>query len=281
MNRIGPGITEKSEIYFSAPSFKAKKLYYNVLCVGHFYCDNTYHLVRESYNSILLLHVVNGSFTFKNSEGQFITAKKNETVILDCYTPHEYFTEDFLESLWIHIDGVNCRDICNEILNNDGNIIKTGNYEHIKAQLFKIFEGVRCNSLYTESEISVIIYKLLIEILNHSASADTDKSNNNISSVKDYIQEHLNEKITVESLAKISNMSPTHFSRVFRQQTGFSPYDYVLSSRLNKAKEYLLKTDLSVTRIAYETGFNSEANFIYCFTNKEGISPGKFRKLKF
>ena len=103
----------------------------------------------------------------------------------------------------------------------------------------------------------------------------------NIQRVKEYITEHLGESISVEALSEIANMSVTNFSRVFRQQTGFSPYDYVLSSRLNKAKECLLRTDMSVTQIAYETGFNSEANFIYCFTKSEGISPGKFRKLKF
>ncbi len=283
MKQIGPGILQKSEIYFSSSSLKAKRLYYNVLCAGHFYCDNNYHLIRESYNSILLLYVAHGTFTFKNNDGVFVTAKQNETVILDCYNPHEYFTNDSLEFLWVHIDGANCRDICSEIINTDGNIIKAVKHGYIKELLYEILEGVQYNSLYTESELSVIIYKLLLEILNHGSALTKDKTQhkNNISSVKEYIAEHLNEKITVESLAKISNMSTTHFSRVFKQQTGFSPYDYVLMMRLNKAKELLLKTEMSVAEIAYETGFNSEANFVYCFTNNEGISPGKFRKLGF
>ena len=76
-------------------------------------------------------------------------------------------------------------------------------------------------------------------------------------------------------------MSSSHFSRVFKQQTGFSPYDYILISRLNRAKYLLQVTDMTVASIAYEIGFNSESNFIYFFTENEGISPGKFRKLKF
>lgn len=76
-------------------------------------------------------------------------------------------------------------------------------------------------------------------------------------------------------------MSSSHFSRVFKQQTGFSPYDYVLLSRLNRAKYLLLETDMPISAIAYDIGFNSESNFIYFFTENEGISPGKFRKLKF
>ncbi|MGN1123952.1 MAG: helix-turn-helix domain-containing protein, partial [Eubacterium sp.] len=98
---------------------------------------------------------------------------------------------------------------------------------------------------------------------------------------QEYIAESLNENLTVDKLAKIINMSSSHFSRVFKRQTGFSPYDYVLISRLNRAKYLLQVTDMTVASIAYETGFNSESNFIYFFTENEGISPGKFRKLKF
>lgn len=76
-------------------------------------------------------------------------------------------------------------------------------------------------------------------------------------------------------------MSPSHFSRIFKQQTGFSPYDYVLVSRLNRAKEYLQKTNMTVSEIAYEVGFNSDTNFIFFFKSNTGISPAKFRKLKF
>lgn len=272
---------EKSEIYFSSPSLKAKKLYYNTLSAGHFYCDKDYHLKRECFDSILLVHIIDGTFTFRTGNGEFVTAKNKDTVIMDCYEPHEYWTADSLEFLWIHIDGPNCRAICSEIISTDGNISKSVKHGYIKEIIYKIFEGVKGAACFSEHELSFAIYELLIELLNPSKAKNGKHHEESIAKAKEYIFEHLNERITVESLAKISNMSPTHFSRVFRQQTGFSPYDYVLSSRLNKAKEYLLKTDMSVTQIAYEAGFNSEANFIYCFTNNEGISPGKFRKLKF
>ena len=273
-----------SEIYFWSPSEKAKKLYYNVLCAGHFYCDADYHLVRDSYDSLLVLYVIDGTFTFRTQEGCFITAVKNDTVILDCYNPHEYFTNDSLESLWIHIAGVNSREFLQEILNNNGgNVIKAGQPLYIKESMCKIFDGIHGSKLLNEADLSAKVYKLLLEILNPASYTARDERihEENIRAVKDYIAAHLSEKITVESLAGEVHMSTAHFSRVFRQQTGFSPYDYVLMVRLNKAKELLHKTDMSVAEIAYETGFNSQANFVYCFKNNEGISPGKFRKLKF
>ncbi|MDE6659385.1 MAG: helix-turn-helix transcriptional regulator, partial [Eubacterium sp.] len=71
------------------------------------------------------------------------------------------------------------------------------------------------------------------------------------------------------------------FSKVFKETTGFSPYDYLLSVRLDKAKELLQKTDDSIQNIAFKTGFNSTSNFIYFFKKEMGISPLKFRKIRF
>ena len=97
----------------------------------------------------------------------------------------------------------------------------------------------------------------------------------------DHIRTNHRHVVLETILADELHISPTHLSRLFRQYTGFSPYDYVIAVRISKAKEYLLTTDKSITDIAYLTGFNSQANFIYCFKNHEGMSPGKFRKLKF
>ncbi len=278
MKQIGPGILEKSEIVFSSSSAKAKKLYYNILCAGHFYCDSNYHLVRENYNSILILFVADGTFTFVQN-GSTMTAEKGDTVVLDCYKPHEYYTDDYLEFFWVHIDGVNCREIYEEIVEINGNIIKNG--KKVRERISRLLKGIECS--LGETDLSVEVYKLLMELLNPIYVNPNNETihSENIHSIKEHILTHLNEKITVKNLAEIAHMSPTHFSRIFKAQTGFSPYDYVVVSRLNKAKELLLKTDMSVAEIAYETGFNSEANFVYCFTKNEGVSPGKFRKLKF
>lgn len=280
MKQIGPGILSQSEIYFSSPSQKAKKLYYNVLCAGHFYCDKNYRLVRDNYDSILILYVADGAFTFLSDDNRYITAKKGDTVIIDCYKPHEYYTDGNLEFYWIHINGINSKDFADDIISCNGNIVSLkGTAGFIK----EIFNSVRSITDTAEAELSLRVYGLLTQLSSPLTLKESKNSvhEDSIQKIKEYISLHLSEKITVQALADRMNMSSTHFSRVFRQYTGFSPYDYVLSVRLNKAKELLLKTDLTVTDIAYETGFNSEANFVYFFTCSENISPGKFRKLSF
>ncbi len=276
------GVLKKSEVYFSSPSQTAKKLYYYPISAGHFFCIKGYHLIRDNYNSLLITHIIDGTFTYIK-DGKHITARAGDTVILDCYKPHEYYTNDSFESIWIHIAGANSFELFEEVEKTDGNLVKCRDINHVKKLLFRIYDSISGVNPPSELNISLDIYKIFAELLNPQSIKSKGESNyeDSIQDVKNYIAENLSEKLTVQRLADESHMSTSHFSRVFKQQTGFSPYDYVLITRLNKAKYLLQKTEMSVSSIAYETGFNSESNFICFFTDNEGISPGKFRKLKF
>ncbi len=276
------GVLKKSEVYFSSPSQTAKKIYFYPISAGHFFCVKDYHLVRKNYNSLLITHILDGTFTYIK-DGKHTTAHKGDTVILDCYKPHEYYTNDSFESIWVHIAGANSYELFEEIERSDGNLIKCKDIQHVEKLLFRIFNGIKSDNPPTELNLSLDIYKIFMELLNpQSAKSKGENSYEDcVQIVKEYISENLNENLTVGKLAEIVNMSSSHFSRIFKRQTGFSPYDYILISRLNRAKYLLQVSDMTVASIAYETGFNSESNFIFFFTENAGISPGKFRKLIF
>lgn len=278
----GTATPNKSELCFSTPSPTARKLYYYPLRTGHFFCEKIYRTVRKEYQGLFVSHVLVGSFTYIN-DGKSITAHAGDTVIWDCRKPHEYYIDGAFESVWLYFSGANSFDLFEEIKRTDGNLIKCRNIQRIRMLLFRIHNAVRNEVLSSELNLSMDIYKLFAELLSPNVIDGKEKSNyaENIKAVNLFILEHLHEKLTVQQLADTAHMSASHFSRLFKQNTGFSPYDYVLITRLNRAKELLQKTEMSVATIAYETGFNSESNFISFFTESEGISPGKFRKLRF
>lgn len=282
MQAIAEGISEQSELFFYSPSQAAKKLYYYPICAGHFFYDKSYHLARQTYNSLLILQVMDGTFTYVKN-GEAVTARAGETVILDCYKEHEYYTADGCEAIWAHICGGNATALYEEIAANRGNRIRSEDAQHIEHILFRIFERLGRGEPPAELALSLDVYSLLTALLSPQRAVRQKNGSDaeDMQRVKQYIASHLEENLSVKSLAEKAHMSPSRFSRVFKQQTGFSPYDYVLTSRLSRAKELLRKTDMSITAIAYEIGFNSESNFIYFFNENEGISPGKFRKLKF
>lgn len=276
------GVLKKSEVYFSSPSQTAKKIYFYPISAGHFFCVKGYHLVRKNYNSLLITHILDGTFTYIK-DGKHTTAHKGDTVILDCYKPHEYYTNDSFESIWIHIAGANSYELFEEIERSEGNLVKCKDTQHLEKLIFRVFNTMKNEATANELNYSLDIYKIFTELLNPQTLRKKGEISceESVNLVKNYIADNLNENLTVSKLAQKVNMSSSHFSRVFKQQTGFSPYDYILISRLNRAKYLLQVTDMTVSAIAYEIGFNSESNFIYFFTENEGISPGKFRKLKF
>ena len=93
-----------------------------------------------------------------------------------------------------------------------------------------------------------------------------------------FMNRSLAQPISVQQVAEAVSLSPSHFSRQFKSQTGFSPYEYIVLRRIDRAKHLLTSTDLSVKEIAYKAGYGSEENFIHSFQKNVGISPGLFRK---
>lgn len=96
---------------------------------------------------------------------------------------------------------------------------------------------------------------------------------------KDFIHASYHENLRIADIASSACLSPFHFSRLFRQVTGYAPYDYLLLARIENAKS-LLNKGVSVTQTAFSSGFNSLDNFSYAFSKITGKSPSTYKKGK-
>lgn len=92
----------------------------------------------------------------------------------------------------------------------------------------------------------------------------------------DYIQAHLGEDISLETLAQEAGMSMHHFSRLFKRSLGYSPYQYVLKCRIDRAKLLLSQRQLSIADVAFAVGFTSQSHFTQHFKQLIGITPKQF-----
>ena len=92
-----------------------------------------------------------------------------------------------------------------------------------------------------------------------------------------YIQAHPDEAIPVEKLAAMEGMSLSTYNRKFVETAGASPGEYIVQQRIERAKELLLSTDLSVTDIAFRYGFSSGQYFATVFMRFCRITPREFR----
>ncbi len=95
--------------------------------------------------------------------------------------------------------------------------------------------------------------------------------------VIDYIHDHLSADLSLKELASLAAMSPFHFSRSFKAATGYSPLQYVIGCRIAFAKVLLKTTKLTVSEIAYRSGYDDAARFSQHFKKRVGASPSTFR----
>ncbi|WP_353510436.1 helix-turn-helix transcriptional regulator [Intrasporangium sp.] len=83
--------------------------------------------------------------------------------------------------------------------------------------------------------------------------------------------------LDVAALARVALMSPGHFSRSFRAAFGETPYSYLMTRRIERAKALLRRGDLSVTEVCFEVGCTSLGSFSSRFTELVGESPSAYR----
>ena len=92
-----------------------------------------------------------------------------------------------------------------------------------------------------------------------------------------YIDSHFNEKITLEELAKKTNLNPCYLATLFKKETGMSFYNYLMDIRIDTSKALLTKTDYTYSQIAYSLAFCSQSHFTKTFHKKTGYTPRQYR----
>jgi AraC family transcriptional regulator len=93
----------------------------------------------------------------------------------------------------------------------------------------------------------------------------------------DYIQAHLDDKLTLEAIAQELNMSVYHFCDLFKQSVGIAPYKYVLQQRVERAKLLLKDEERAIVDIALECGFANQTHLNKHFRSFTGITPKTYR----
>ena len=285
MYSVEPLVDPKSDYYLYQPSAVASQVYLYPIVMGHFYYKAGYTLTRKQYPSFLLLYLTNGSCSFGTgpclSNESNLTACRNQFVFLDCYQPHTYtFTED-TETYWIHFDGPLARTFFRLITGGNGTVL-TVRYAYPLVQLMQdILRQFQENTAIHEAVLSEQITKLLTYLLN-SRTNDTlrDSTEQVVSNTLAFVNEHFRERLSLEDLARNAHLSPYYFTRIFTEETGYTPHQYLIATRLNSAKFLLLNTELSVKDIAFSSGFHSETGFCNTFKKWEGMTPSVYRQPK-
>ncbi len=124
---------------------------------------------------------------------------------------------------------------------------------------------------------------ILVQLMRNASVSVTPTSsrfpaNRQCASVRQYIDQHYKESITLDILAEKVSINKFYMAHAFKREYGVSPINYLISCRIREGKKLLAETDLSLSQIATVLGFSSSSYFSQSFRNAEGISPTEYRK---
>jgi AraC family transcriptional regulator len=92
-----------------------------------------------------------------------------------------------------------------------------------------------------------------------------------------FMRENIHTEISFHDVAAHLKMSAYHFARMFKDSTGYSPHQYIVQCRVNRAKELLVGTKLPITDVAFEIGYRTQSHFTTSFGRFVGMTPAAFR----
>lgn len=273
-NHIAPA----SDVFFYTPSVTATETFFYPICTGHFIYEPGYIQRRNSYDSFLLMYIASGKLTLEY-DNRTETAASGNFILLDCYKPHGYHTDTGWESLWIHFDGPLARAYYDLIISQLGNIFSLQDTFPVLSKLQQIYDTFAQNHPVREPLISKQLTDILTAMLLSSPlHPEANPHSHTMEEIITYIHEHFTEDLTIGDLAAHAMLSPYHFIRIFKKETGFTPHEYIVNIRLNTAKYLLKTTDLSIKDICFHTGFSCESVFCAAFKKHVGNTPGEYRK---
>jgi AraC family transcriptional regulator len=134
--------------------------------------------------------------------------------------------------------------------------------------------------LYVDSLCCALMDRLLRRYSNGRLVASTPTGRltaRQLRVLHEYLDDHLDQKVTLHDLAACLHLSVPHFERLFQATTRRPPYRYVLDLRLQRAAQ-LLQEPLALTEIAARCGFTSQSHFTAHFTRRFGVSPARFAR---
>lgn len=134
------------------------------------------------------------------------------------------------------------------------------------------------SQLYIKASLLYILATLSAHKLFMPSDKNFDKRVETIKTALTYIRSNYREKIYICDLAKQVNLNEQYFCRLFKKAIGCSPITYINEYRVRQAKRLLEESDLAVTEICLECGFNNQGNFLQEFRKRTGTTPLQYRK---
>ncbi|MCX6313653.1 MAG: AraC family transcriptional regulator [Sphingobacteriales bacterium] len=158
------------------------------------------------------------------------------------------------------------------------------NNEEMAELINKIIQICRSSSVFKDALADLSLQELLVKIVQSQTLKGIDRDNVKMSNpylaqIIDLIKANLTEKIKLKTIADRSGMSASSMYRLFKNELGISPVEFILMEKIKIAKQYLSDKHVYIKNVSYEAGFEDSNYFIRVFKQYEGITPKQYQQL--
>ena len=240
-------------------------------CFGISYCDESYYMERNCAHLTVIEYVISGTGTVESPKGTF-RPSAGDAYLLRANEPHKYYADPKLPwvKIWVNLQGKLITPILDAYgLTHSMYLPKMNLYDFLK----------RIHDIASPDDIDVseamdrccqVFLELCQYIRNNLNAGELEKPvPRNISLLKEYLDVHLEERLSLEKCSEITFLSISQTIRRFRSAYGVTPYEYLNQRRIHTAKQLLQNSTLSIEEIATQTGFTDHNYFSKYFRHEK------------
>lgn len=259
-----------------------------LLSASNIHVDYSHHTrVLHNHNDRCeLLFVRNGASRYV-IENQVYPIKKGDMVITNCGVLHDDLLDkhDNVAYYSLGIDHLQIPGLPeNYLVAPDVKpVIPTGEQYNVFNSLFRsIYELLVSNDVGVEETCHHLMMSVLSLVLKLARSTDVSQEQQEQSSltldIRQYLDENYMNDLSLQSISEVFHISTYYLAHVFKDETGYSPMNYIIRRRIGEAQTLLISTKATITEIAGRVGFSNPNNFNIQFQKQVGLSPRQYRK---
>ena len=238
---------------------------------------------RQGLTSYLFFLVESGCGTLTYA-GNSRRLQAGDCAFLDCRLPYEHRTgRDLWRLRWVHFYGPNLGAIYKKYQERGGQpAFHASQPERYRALLQEIYETASGEDHVRDMQLCSQLFGLLTLLMEDAwrpgAAHAIRGKRRSAQEVKDYLDAHFAEKITLDALAERFYINKFYLTRVFKEEFGQSISNYLAQLRITQAKRLLRFSEESIETIALECGLADANYFARLFKKVEGVTPGEYRR---